>query len=65
MEWISVKDRLPEEDIEVLIWIKKGIGPYVTTYTRSRLHWDRKAPKWDIPYIQRLVTHWAEIQPPK
>lgn len=58
MEWISVKDRLPENDNMVIIW--GGIGFYMNAnwYTLTGTSFPRKI-EWE-------VTHWMPLpKPPK
>lgn len=78
MEWISVKDRLPEEGQEVLV-ISRGWGEplvYVGQYKRveSETSWltgiTSKASNWLLwgwSYIKEpQVTHWMPLpKPPK
>jgi hypothetical protein len=55
MEWVSVEDRLPENDDMVLVWNKDGVefGRYVegkgwrdyTEYLRHVTHWMEKPEK--------------------
>lgn len=54
--WISVDERLPEKDQQVLAWIDNGSSQYMSTYT-----WDRFwGPAWNN------VVYWAPPpNPPK
>ena len=63
-EWISVKDRLPEKDVRVLVWMQDN-EEYYTQIDTDRFsctmeqgyHWIR----WG-----KSVTHWMPLpQPPK
>ncbi len=56
--WISVKDRLPEEDVRVLVYINSE-----RSYTK--IDTDRiKYGKWIRWY--KDVTHWQPLpEPPK
>lgn len=56
-EWISVKDRLPEEDVPVLVWELQGFA-YVDVY---------KDGVWEVgtPNLAKF-THWMPLpKPPK
>lgn len=63
-EWISVKDRLPEKDIRVLVWMKDNEEGYTQMDTdrwsctmEQGYHWIR----WG-----KSVTHWMPMpEPPK
>lgn len=55
-EWISVKDRLPDEDTRVLVYIK---GTY-TFFDTDRILYG-KWVRWNAS-----VTHWMPLpEPPK
>ena len=73
MEWISVKDRLPDLDAEVLVYVNGNSfnnGPYsdigisyLTKYYGDRYEgWD-----WSCTMSnQEVVTHWMLLpEPPK
>ena len=59
-EWISVKDRLPEDDLLVLITDGLSLGDYeIARWNGS--YWTRKA--WPLGYEP---THWMPLpEPPK
>ena len=62
-EWISVEERLPEADVEVLVVVK--IGDRVSVVT-DRIY----ANKWfnygKIGHLPGYVTHWMPLpEPPK
>ena len=76
MEWISVKDRLPEEGVEVLIYCNPDIvqavfsvgywkGSFdVTDYMNDGFVPDRRICKQGSDYD--YVTHWMPLpEPPK
>lgn len=75
MEWISVKDRMPENGnenqkaIKVLVAIKSKNGITVRTQTRfqDRLyHADGYEICWKWRYSAGEVTHWMPIpEPPR
>ena len=74
-EWISVKDRLPEDDlpkgsnvkqIKVLTALKsdKGVRA-VRSQMRYRMTWYNSSP-WAWKYSGSEITHWQYLpQPPK
>lgn len=53
--WISVKDRLPDSDKEVLAF-EKYFGCFVSTFVNS--HWT------DCPFNDPEITHWRELPDP-
>lgn len=58
-EWISVKDRLPDSEMDILVY-EKNIGPY--GMSMSVISYD---PKMFDPYWNN-VTHWMPLpEPPK
>ena len=70
MEWISVKDRLPEPDENVFIyatrWEVKGYVVGITRryrYTDGRETWVEPFPGFELTYH---ITHWMSLpEPPK
>ena len=70
MEWISVKDRLPEPDENVFIyatkWEAKGYVVGITRryrYTDGRDVWVEPFPGFEPDYH---ITHWMPLPtPPK
>lgn len=50
--WVSVKDRLPDTDREVLVY-DLDFGCFVLSY--RGMEWE------DIPVFHPHVTHWREI----
>ena len=67
-EWISVKDRLPNEYEYVLIWCKGAFGTFhmeiaeKITYSRKKIRFVRS----DTNYELEKVTHWRPLpEPPK
>ena len=55
--WISVKDRLPDSEIDILVY-EKNIGPY--GMSMSVISYD---PKMFDPYWNN-VTHWRPLPEP-
>lgn len=53
VEWISVKDRLPEKSGSYLVVGKSG-GAYVTHF------WEKSEYNKEPHFSSRYVTHWAE-----
>lgn len=69
MDWISVKDRLPNDeemrrsrcfDFLCNVLIPEKGGGFVERYVVIRL--DSFAKKWGCEDM--IVTHWANIEPP-
>ena len=64
MEWISVKDRLPEEGVPVLVTgvVKKGDHPYLVDYIyKDDWFW------WPMNYNRTrgfVITHWMPLPEP-
>ena len=59
-EWISVEERLPAEDVRVLVWLRKD---HKTTYTR--IDTDRRLNGVWVRWYES-VTHWMPLpEPPK
>jgi hypothetical protein len=59
-EWISVKDRLPEEEKEVLCYLGNALGKGIVVAFRR--HGDWYFDGWKCP----TVTHWMLLpEPPK
>lgn len=53
--WISVKDRLPDTDREVLVY-DLDFGYFVLSYIGM---------KWEgLPFFHPNVTHWQELPDP-
>lgn len=58
--WISVEERLPAEDVRVLVWLRKD---HKTTYTR--IDTDRLLNGVWVRWYES-VTHWMPLpEPPK
>ena len=61
-QWISVKDRLPEENTEVLIYCKTNSRKKV--FFVDKIRYFRGLPIWQV--WSGKVTHWMPLpQPPK
>ena len=47
-EWISVEDRLPDDDVDVLVWdgTGHGVGYRVDTTWFELLPWTKSATHW-------------------
>lgn len=65
-EWISVEDRLPEFDIEVLCFMKSYDG---ITGSAVLSHCNESDEVWKIngcPFNEMVwdVTHWMPLPPP-
>lgn len=68
-EWISVKDRLPEEDVSVLVFGSSGlfIGSYDYGNKYMESYWSSEKYKHiECTEDYEPVTHWMPLpQPPK
>lgn len=60
VEWISVKDRLPEEDKDVLAY--NGVYMIIAAYTTNPTkYWYTITGS-----VMRTITHWMPLpEPPK
>ncbi len=77
MEWISVKDRLPDDDEDVLVYHEYDFHISVGCFCRDNIHYyiETDGSKFytdtgwesEIPWAQKGgVTHWMPLpQPPK
>ncbi len=62
MNWINVKDRLPEESVDVLVYVYDGLGYYVShgNYDNQREH-----AQWrECSRNLIKVTHWLPLPKP-
>lgn len=57
MNWISVKERLPEKNGYYITWCIMPNEP-------GLIHYNQKSG-WQNGFYNDRVTHWAEIKPPK
>lgn len=58
-DWISVKDRSPQEDVDVLVW--NGVAHKIAAYTTNpRKRW------YGYNGNEILVEYWMQLpEPPK
>jgi len=65
-EWISVKERLPENDDWVLIWYRDKDGDYYPTVGRFKENgcWSTDVDANDFAYPPEEITHWMPIPEP-
>ena len=70
IEWTSVKDRLPESGLEVLVWFTRKKSRVMDFNIGAYLRWSGQAgwvlgkdDRWDADDC--VITHWAEINPPE
>lgn len=72
-EWISTKDRLPEENTPVLICTQWGDVWMASYYSECRLaqkllspaHWDIETLRGGgIDFMAKDVTHWMPLPEP-
>lgn len=62
--WISVKDRLPEEWEEILVWDgKRRNTGYRFTHSSGATHWTIGGTTAS-PDILKPPTHWQPLPPP-
>lgn len=68
-EWISISERLPENDVPVLCWYLSGNGKYyhtVGSYHRYKHDglWDTDVDADGCGYGCERVTHWMPLPKP-
>lgn len=60
-QWISVKDRLPEDDAHYLVWVSDAC-----TVERAMYYGDGEWLTEELDNLTRYVTHWMPMpEPPK
>ena len=70
-KWISVKDRLPEDDVRVLVSANSKIGDPViaiTHYTHRKYGYNIEGwiEPWQYFFYNHDITHWMPLpEPPK
>lgn len=57
MEWISVKDRLPEKEIDVLVYNGVAFSVSALIYKYGNDGWHERGDGYDYGY----VTHWMPL----
>lgn len=58
--WISVKDKLPGKDQDVIVHRESGVMCYTYTYENGRWF------GYGSPYESKDITHWMPLpEPPK
>ena len=63
MEWVSVKDRMPEEGVSVIIWDKQSVIPQIGSYMGNETG-EELFSGYTECYV--YVTHWMPLpEPPK
>lgn len=66
MEWISVKDRLPEDSDEFLCYVSILDDMGVKVYDIRILEYFSGAKIWSCDGTIAIVTHWMPLpEPPK
>lgn len=66
MKWISVKDKLPEEDQTVVFVEKNGSFPCLGIYNTYNGIGEWYIPAYDDAASSEFVTHWMPLpEPPK
>ena len=70
-KWISVKDRLPEDNVDVIVYAVSNNGGYtiVITFHTHKLYGlniEGWAPPWQYFFMNYTITHWMPLpEPPK
>lgn len=59
--WISVTDKLPDENEEVLIYVADGVFGAYTTISHYK---PNDFVKWHGIYVNETVTHWQPLPAP-
>ena len=62
--WISVKDRMPEDGVDVLVFIENTTNNTVNYKVSSWWSWEQiwtAIPDWDKT---KSINFWQPIQPP-
>jgi hypothetical protein len=63
-EWISVEDRLPEKNTEVLVYHGDWIGNLMDVYTYlGNDEWEDTSGYWGSPRNEG-ITHWMPLPTP-
>ena len=63
-EWISVKERLPEYDDDVLLWASSWDHVYVGYWRHSEEWIGRHRAESEGPLPTTDPTHWMPLPPP-
>lgn len=58
-QWISVKDRLPEDDADYLVWLYDAC-----TVERAMYYGDGEWLTEELDNLTRFVTHWMPLPEP-
>lgn len=64
MEWISIKDKLPEYNIQVLVYITEENGMYTARYCKANSYYPEDY--WVFGYAGwasdgKNITHWTTL----
>ena len=61
-EWVSVEERLPEDDLFVIVWYGEADSFGIASYKDET--WCESLGGWEV---EDMVTHWKELynKPPK
>ena len=65
-QWLSVKDQLPEDNLEVLFFSQVYDGCFVGYKAAEGSYVDPEGNGLSVSNIQKYYTHWMELPaPPK
>jgi len=62
MQWVSVKDGLPEKEDTVLLWVGRFSEMYLGWYSLAYCEWVSTIGSNQIP--QDWITHWMPLPKP-
>lgn len=65
MQWISVRDQLPELGEEVIVFTNTGRVTALSRFIRyegaSTYYWDNNYPGSGNMYLSESITHWMKL----
>lgn len=64
MNWISVKDRLPEDEEAVLVYYRFDDESKMSFYGILTYYVDEPYPHWQHEGIGLKITHWMPLPEP-
>lgn len=65
-KWISVEDRLPEDDVNVIVYAVSNNGDYtivITSHTHKLYGFNIEgwSPPWQYFFMHYTITHWMPL----